>query len=276
VSFFALKNGKEIILKEKDLKFEYEVPFTMIESSILLSEDLIVDQKTIYCILCAYASNTDKSCYPSYTTIAQKAGCSRRKAISVVTELITMGYINKKEQINSKGEKVSNIYHICHHLKKAEKPQKGSAGDTPSSEQSTLPPDEQDTPPGKCDTPRSAQDAPELYPYNYKENNYNHSLSEISELEEILMNCEIEKLYEQKDKDLFTEAITTMYESKEIRVRGKLYPQSVVHENMKKLNYVVIAYAFDALKAMTQPPRSPINYLVSVLYRGIVEAACTE
>jgi len=249
-------------LKDKDLNIRYDVPFTMIDSSILLSEELNVYQKTIYCILCAYASNTDKSCYPSYSTIAKKAGCSRKKAIDTISELIKLRFIEKQEQTNSKGENISNIYHIRVCSPKAvDNSPLGGVQDIPSSEC--------DTPPDKCGTPGSVQGTPKLYINNYKEYNYNQS---ISELDEILENCEIDGLSEEKDRDLFRQAITTMYQSKEITVCGNIYPQSVVRQNMRKLNYEVIAYAFDILKAMETPPKSPINYLVSVLYRGIFEA----
>ena len=165
-------------MKDENLKVRYDVPFTMIDSAILLSEDLSVYQKAIYYILCAYAGNTDKSCYPSYSTIAKKAGCSRKKAIDTISELIKLGFIEKQEQTNAKGENISNIYHIRACSSKAvDNSLKGGVQDIPRSEC--------DTPPGKCSTPGSVQGTPELYPENYKEFNYNQSISEPTELDEI-------------------------------------------------------------------------------------------
>ena len=240
----------------------------MIDSSILLSEELNVYQKTIYCILCAYTSKTDKSCYPSYSTIAKKAGCSRKKAIDTISELTKLGFVEKQEQTNAKGENISNIYHIraCP-PKTVDNSPIGGVQDIPQGS-------ECDIPPGKPDTPGSVQDTPELYINNYNHINYKNNLSaeEPTELDTILENCEIDGLSNEKDRDLFRQAITTMYQSKEIKVCGNIYPQAVVRQNMQKLNYEVIAYAFDTLKTMTAPPKSPINYLVSVIYRGIFEA----
>ena len=251
---------------EKNINIKYDVPFTMIDSAILLSENLSVYQKTVYCILCAYASNADKSCYPSYSTIAKKAGCSRKKAIDTISELTKLGFVEKQEQTNAKGENISNIYHIraCP-PKTVDNSPIGGVQDIPRGS-------ECDIPPGKPDTPGSVQGTPKLYPKNYKEFNYNQSITEPTELDEILENCEIDGLNKEKDRDLFRQAITTMYQSEEIKVCGNIYPQAVVRKNMRKLNYEVIAYAFDTLKAMDAPPKSPINYLVSVLYRGIFEA----
>ena len=82
--------------KNPDFKFIYEVPFTMIDSSVIFSEKLTVYQKTVYIVLCAFASNDNKACYPSYDTIAKKAGCSRRKVIDVISELESMGYVEKQ------------------------------------------------------------------------------------------------------------------------------------------------------------------------------------
>ena len=139
-------------MKEENLNVRYNVPFTMIDSAILLSEDLSVYHKAIYCILCAYASNTDKSCYPSYNTIAKKAGCSRKKAIDTVSELISLGLLEKQEQINTKGENISNIYYI--HTKAVDNSTAGSVQHTPRSEPHI--------PPSECDIPRGVSGTPKL------------------------------------------------------------------------------------------------------------------
>ena len=239
---------------EGKMNFRYEVPFTMIDSALLLSEELTTYQKAIYCILCAYASNTDKSCYPSYNTIAKKTGCSRKKAIDTISELVRLGYIEKQEQTNAKGENVSNIYYIHTYPKKpVENSAVGGVQDTPGS----VP-----------HIPRGIPRTPELYINNYNHMNYNQS---IGELEGILEDCGIDGLKKEKDRDLFRQVITVMYHSKEITVCGNTYPQAVVHENMRKLSYEVVASTFDTLKALDAPPKSPINYLISVIYRGIFE-----
>lgn len=87
-------------------------PFVMVDKAVLMNESLSVYDKAVYCILCAYADKDSRSCFPSYQTIARKAGCSRRKAISVVAHLEEFGLIEKKEQLNSIGDYTSNLYTV--------------------------------------------------------------------------------------------------------------------------------------------------------------------
>ena len=85
-------------MKDKDLNIRYDVPFTMIDSSILLSE------------------------------------------------LIKLGFIEKREQTNAKGEYISNIYHIRVCSPKA-------VDNSPLGGVQDIPCSECDTPPDKCGTP---------------------------------------------------------------------------------------------------------------------------
>lgn len=87
-------------------------PFVMVDKAMLMNESLSVYDKAVYCILCAYADKDSRSCFPSYQTIARKAGCSRRKAISVVAHLEELGLIEKKEQRNAIGDSTSNLYTV--------------------------------------------------------------------------------------------------------------------------------------------------------------------
>lgn len=89
-----------------------KAPFVMVNKAVLMDETLSVYDKAVYCILCAYADEDSRSCFPSYQTIARKAGCSRRKAISVVAHLEGLGLIEKKEQRNAIGDSTSNLYMV--------------------------------------------------------------------------------------------------------------------------------------------------------------------
>ena len=92
------------------MKIKYDAPFTIIDRAVLMSEDLDVYDKAVYAILCSYASSTDRSCFPSYQTIANKSGCSRRKVISVIANLERLGLVEKQERFNSVGDNTSNLY----------------------------------------------------------------------------------------------------------------------------------------------------------------------
>lgn len=50
--------------------------------------------------------------FPSYQTIAGKAGCSRRKAIDAVARLESLGLIRKEVRKNPCGDNTSNLYTI--------------------------------------------------------------------------------------------------------------------------------------------------------------------
>lgn len=166
--------------QEATMKFRYDVPFAMIDSKILISKYLTIYEKAIYGVLCAHASNNDKSCYPSYNTIAKEAGCSRPKAIETVASLENIGLIRKQEQKNSKGENTSNLYFISIYTDEAERNLKIRSGELPNSGKQELLPGKQKIPPSKCDLPRGKQDLPELYSLNNTHYNYNQSIYQLS------------------------------------------------------------------------------------------------
>lgn len=234
------------------MKIKYTTPFTMIENKIIRHGELTIYHKMTFIALCSYA-NDKNICFPSYETIAGVVGCSRRKVIDIIKELVALRLIKK----HSGGKHSSNEYEIV----------SGSECDAPPNAQSA-PSD------SAGHSPSSASPAPKQYSNNnIKDFNNNHlSITEQAELDKIIEQSGIDGLNNEQDRDLFRQVITTMYQSKEITVCGNTYPQSVVRKNMlQKLNYEVIAAAFDKLKAMDVPPKSPINYLVSVIYRGFFE-----
>lgn len=126
-------------------------PFTMVDKAVLMDESLSVYDKMVYCILCAYADKDSRSCFPSYQTIARKAGCSRRKAISVVAHLEELSLIEKKEQRNSIGDNTSNLYTVK--LMKCQLITRIGASDAPRSSAVRTLPDAPQTPPNAKDTP---------------------------------------------------------------------------------------------------------------------------
>jgi len=224
----------------------------MIENKIIRHTELTIFHKMAFIALCSYA-NDQNICFPSYETIAGVVGCSRRKVIDTIKELIAFGLIKKHQSEN----RAVNEYEIV------------ASGECDS------PPNAPPAPRNSAShSPGGASSAPELYSTNNIKffNNNNLSISEQAELEKIIEQSGIDGLNKQKDKDLFKQAITTMYQAKEITVCGNTYPQSVVRKNMaQKLNYEVVAAAFDKLRLMETPPKSPINYLMSMIYRGFFE-----
>ena len=87
-------------------------PFVMVEKDVLFSSELTALEKLVYCVLCAFSDNNTRSCYPSYNTIAEKVGCSKKTAIQCVASLCEKGWMQKMEQRTKKGGHRSNLYFL--------------------------------------------------------------------------------------------------------------------------------------------------------------------
>jgi DNA-binding MarR family transcriptional regulator len=165
--FSCAEMRRQITMQKLEIK--QQNPFAMVDSKLLLSEEIGLYEKAVYCVLCAYANNDDRSCYPSYDTIARKAGCSRSKVIKVIAALEAKSLIEKQERLNNNGENKSNLYVV--------KPYAGAENSSQNSSEGNdlllpagmceIPPNAQHTPPGTSRTP-------ELYSVSYTHNNYIH------------------------------------------------------------------------------------------------------
>lgn len=89
----------------------------------------------VYAALASYADKKQKA-FPSYSSIAELLGCSRRKVISCIKQLRELGWVGIENR-HSNGEPTSNQYYLlpC--------PIEGSEYNSPPSEQSA--------PPSECD-----------------------------------------------------------------------------------------------------------------------------
>ena len=81
---------------KKTLQFRRKRPFVMVDYAVVMNGQLSVYELAVYLVLCAYADSREGTCFPSYQTIASKAGCSRRKAIDAVARLESPGLIRKE------------------------------------------------------------------------------------------------------------------------------------------------------------------------------------
>jgi len=235
------------------MKLGDNAQFTMIENKTIRNPKLTIYQKMVYIVLCSY-TNGENTCFPSYQTIATGAGCSKRQVIKTMNELVNMGLIIKHPKKSTNGDATANEYKILLYDEYCAPPDAPSA--LPGNE-SPAPPDEY------C--------APEQYSDNntYFLNNNHPSITEAAEIEEIVKQCRIDELYKEKDRRLFRQTITDMFNAKEITVCDNTYPQKEVRANMRRLNYDVICHAFDALNSTVVT--APKKYLRSVIYNGIFE-----
>lgn len=101
------------------IQVEYENRFVMLNYDAVMGGQLTANELAVYVILCAFASNTDRTCFPSYRTLANKAGCCRRTVISIVARLEELGYIEKQSQPSGAGDSTSNRYIIKSNVTKA-------------------------------------------------------------------------------------------------------------------------------------------------------------
>lgn len=86
----------------------------------------------IYLGLVRFMAQGDRSCWPSYATLARKIGVSRRTAILWVRRLVRLGLVEVVARTNSHGDRTSNVYRLV------DPPL--PAGDPPPGVTETLPP----------------------------------------------------------------------------------------------------------------------------------------
>lgn len=109
---------------EEKIGIRYENRFVMVNYDVIMNGELKAHEIAVYVVLCAFASNGSRSCYPSYTTIAAKAGCSRSTVIRTIASLEERGFIEKINQIGEDGNHKSNMYIIRTGIKQADEPVK--------------------------------------------------------------------------------------------------------------------------------------------------------
>jgi len=92
------------------MKFpHYRVPNEIHELGLRMAEI------AVYVVLNRY-SNPGTTAWPSYTTIAEKAGCSRPTAVKAVKRLIKIGLAIKKRRRTATDKMNSNLYEINHDI----------------------------------------------------------------------------------------------------------------------------------------------------------------
>jgi len=141
-------------MQNKNLSIRRERPFVMVDHAVVMNGMLSVYELAVYVVLCAYADHQDATCFPSYQTIARRAGCSRRKAIDTIARLESLGLIRKELRHNSCGDNTSNLYTIVSLPPLCAPP--GDAEQSLTDAYVSLP---------------DADDTPEPYPVNHNQNN---------------------------------------------------------------------------------------------------------
>lgn len=86
--------------------------YSRFQNLVMYDENVGTYEKLIYCVICLHADKEDNTCFPSFNRIATLAGCSRRKAIDAVNNLVEAGYIKKTKRKDDIGNNKSNLYQI--------------------------------------------------------------------------------------------------------------------------------------------------------------------
>ena len=99
-------------MNQDHFSVRFENRFIMVNYDVIMSGQLTAYEIAVYVTLCAYASNMDRSCFPSYSTLARRAGCCRSTAIRAIARLEELGFIEKQNQSSKAGDSTSNLYTI--------------------------------------------------------------------------------------------------------------------------------------------------------------------
>ena len=218
------------------MKIFYNTGFTQIPNYILRSKVLKPSQKVVLAVLCSYA-NDENVAFPSYQTVANDIGISRRKSIEIVADLEKLGCIRKVTQKSNKGDSTANDYKVL-------------IG--------------------------SAEFAPNQYIFNNINNYNNNHLSITADAmdameEQIKQNIDYEILKEQHTDGMLDEIVSVMVEaacttSPTFRIGDNELPSEVVKSQMLKLRSEHIEYVIDCIKKNTTDVRNIKAYMLKCIY----------
>lgn len=226
------------------MKITYDTGFTQMPNNILRSRTLKPLHKVVLSVICSY-SNSSNIAFPSYQTIADDSGISRRKVIDVISELVALGCIKKTERRSSKGDHTANDYEVLIGRSDFSLPGEMPA---PQGNEYNSPPDEQPSLPGsEISAPRSEQRALNQYinkNINNSFNNINLSITanEIDAMtNRIKENIDYDILCERYSGDMLDEIVSVMAEticgnSKTVRIAGNDFAREVVKSQLLKNN----------------------------------------
>ena len=124
-------------MSNQDKEVRMDVPYFQVPNKIFEVEDISIYAKMTYMYL-ARCGNQGKQAFPSYKTIADKCGMSRRKAIDSVKELIENKLLRKTERKIKPDMNKTNLYEVlnpsAHHSLGSAQHSPPSAQDAPNKE----------------------------------------------------------------------------------------------------------------------------------------------
>ena len=256
------------------MRITYDAGFTQMPNTILRSHVLKPLHKVVLGVICSY-SNDSNIAFPSYQTIANDSGISRRKVIDIISELVNLGCIRKTERRSTKGDHTANDYEVL--IGKAGFALPGENSAPPGDEYNALPDEQSSLPGSECHAPRGEQRALN----QYINNNINHSFNNINPsitademdamTQRIKENIDYDILKEKYTDGMLDELISVMAEaicgnSKTVRIAGNDFAREVVKSQLLKINSEHIEYVLDCIKKNTPKIRNIKAYMLTCIY----------
>lgn len=256
------------------MRITYDTGFTQMPNTILRSRVLKPLHKVVLGVICSY-SNDSNIAFPSYQTIANDSGISRRKVIDIISELVNLGCIRKTERRSTKGDHTANDYEVLIGKAGFALPSENSA---PPGDEYNTPPDERSSLPGsECPTLRGELRAPN----QYINNNINHSFNNINPsitademdamTQRIKENIDYDILKEKYTDGMLDELISVMAEaicgkSGTVRIGGNEFAREVVKSQLLKITDEHVEYVLDCIKKNTTKIRNIKAYMLTCIY----------
>ena len=72
--------------------------FGLVDADVIQDSELSLRAKAIYALLSTYA-NRERECYPSVSSLCDRAGVSRRTMERILKELIEKNYVKRRNRV---------------------------------------------------------------------------------------------------------------------------------------------------------------------------------
>lgn len=256
------------------MRITYDTGFTQMPNTILRSRVLKPLHKVVLGVICSY-SNDSNIAFPSYQTIANDSGISRRKVIDIISELVKLGCIRKTERKSTKGDHTANDYEVL--IGKAGFALPGENSAPPGDEYNALPDEQSSLPGGECPALRGEQRALNQYINNNTNNSFNNinpsiTADEMDKMtQRIKENIDYDILKEKYTDGMLDELISVMAEticgkSGTVRICGNEFAREIVKSQLLKITDEHVEYVLDCIKKNTTKIRNIKAYMLTCIY----------
>ena len=115
--------NEQLQVQTLELQDKREFWWVVVDVAVLRDKRLSVYAKAVYAVLCTFADRGGRECWPTVQTIAETACVSERTAQRAMSQLIELGYVQKRDRFKA-NQQITSLYTIIGH-KAAEKTEGG-------------------------------------------------------------------------------------------------------------------------------------------------------